>query len=119
VLFVSNKGSKLNESSGKDEPIQSREGNRFMVRGKSSMRQFADFLSNRVLPGTSSDSAPVLDRTELNGTYDYVVRWNAAGRNGDAPLRAALEEQLGLRLERLQIPVEVIVVDEATQPSGK
>jgi uncharacterized protein (TIGR03435 family) len=34
------------------------------------------------------------------------------------PLLAALEEQVGLKIEQRKVPAEVLVIDRATLPSG-
>jgi len=66
----------------------------------------------------------VVDRTGLTGTFDVELRWQpeslfapggqsgAAASDSDAPsLFTALEEQLGLRLERTNGPMDVLVID--------
>jgi uncharacterized protein (TIGR03435 family) len=66
----------------------------------------------------------VVDRTNLAGTFDIDLRWRpepsvAAGNetgapsvNSDAPsLFSALQEQLGLKLERTNGPADVLVID--------
>ncbi|HUA63260.1 MAG TPA: TIGR03435 family protein [Verrucomicrobiae bacterium] len=71
---------------------------------------------------------PVVDRTGLNGRYDFDLEFapdeslfggtlgkglEASGKPG---LFAAMQEQLGLRLESTRGPVEVLVVDHAERP---
>jgi uncharacterized protein (TIGR03435 family) len=56
-----------------------------------------------------------VDRTGLTGRYRIALEWapgNDANRNGPS-LSEALEEQLGLRLERRREPLDVIVVEKA------
>ena len=80
---------------------------------------------------------PVIDRTGLTGRYDIKLQWTPdPGQNaaplGGAPLPgvdpppsdpngpsifAALQEQLGLRLESQKAPVELIVIDRVEKPS--
>src|SRR5262249_20617158 len=129
VLLVAKDGPKLKETTGDEEaPIRVREGNRFVIRGRSSVKTLAEFLSKRVLPiGGPASSNLVLDKTGLTGTYDYVLKVKLIDRatgqvhpsdaEFNAPIREALETQLGLRLESLQVPVEVIVVEDAERPS--
>lgn len=71
-------------------------------------------------------SRMVLDRTGLKGQFDFELRWTpdnlraAAGQAqaNDAPsIFAALQEQLGLRLESQRGPVEFLVVDRIEQPT--
>jgi uncharacterized protein (TIGR03435 family) len=76
----------------------------------------------------------VIDRTGLTGRYDMSVRFGGTmvlspfsppvPRSVDdivasevPPIRQAIREQLGLRLERVRAPVEVIVVDHVERPS--
>ena len=58
---------------------------------------------------------PVVDATGLKGKYDIKLTWSPG--NGDSDngptLLSALESQLGLRLERKQAQLEVLVVDHA------
>jgi uncharacterized protein (TIGR03435 family) len=61
----------------------------------------------------------VVDRTGLQGVYDFQLRWasddmsTSGGANPDpAPsLFTALQETLGLSLQRQKVPVDIIVVD--------
>ena len=62
---------------------------------------------------------PVLDFTGLKGVYDLKLDWQEehsahadAGGPPSAPgITEAVEEQLGLKLERRKAPVEILVVD--------
>jgi bla regulator protein blaR1 len=80
---------------------------------------------------------PVLDRTGLQGRYDFTLEWTPAPGEFTAaaiglPPRAgpprpvdpnrpsiftALEEQLGLRLKSTKAPVEILTIDHVEQPS--
>ena len=63
---------------------------------------------------------PISDRTNLAGTFDFVLKWSgvAAPAGSDAPsLFTALEEQLGLKLEPSKGPVEVLVIDSVDKPT--
>jgi len=61
----------------------------------------------------------VIDRTGLTGLYQLKLEWTPEDRiaGGDVPagpsLFAALEEQLGLRLESRREPLDVMVIDQA------
>lgn len=63
--------------------------------------------------------APVRDETGLMGTFDFSLNWSdAPAANDDLPgLTTALQEQLGLKLERRRINVEMFVVDRIERPS--
>ncbi len=59
---------------------------------------------------------PVLDGTGLGERYDFRLAWSDT--NGAyATLVTALQEQLGLKLERRKEPIEVFVFDSAVRPS--
>jgi uncharacterized protein (TIGR03435 family) len=77
---------------------------------------------------------PVIDRTGVNGHFNITLEYTPeAGITSigppdapppDAPVRAdapslftALQEQLGLKLEATRAPVDVLVIDKATQPT--
>jgi uncharacterized protein (TIGR03435 family) len=62
---------------------------------------------------------PVLDRTALNGSWDFDVRWTprgllaTAGSEGVSLFDSVAK--LGLKLELQQIPIPVVVVDSVNQ----
>ena len=73
----------------------------------------------------------VVDETGLEGYYDYELRWTPdqppAERPGEPPLvidpngpslEAALEEQLGLKLEPRRTPMKVVIIDSAELPTS-
>jgi uncharacterized protein (TIGR03435 family) len=63
--------------------------------------------------------APVADETGLAGTYDFELRWSQeSAPSDDRPsFFTALQEQLGLRLERRRVTDEVFVVDRVERAS--
>ena len=66
---------------------------------------------------------PVADHTGLTGLYDLDLRFVSENQRAreDAepgpPLAAALQEELGLKLEKGKGPVEVMVIDHLEKPS--
>jgi len=62
----------------------------------------------------------VVDRTGLNGVWDFDLQWsppNAPNADPDRPsIFTALPEQLGLRLDATTGPVEVLVIDRVERP---
>ena len=81
---------------------------------KMSMARFAEFLSGPL-------QMPVVDRTGLTGRYDFTVDVGAfAGPSGAKPeeldaLFPALQRQLGLKMERRKVNLDVVVVDRAVK----
>jgi len=54
----------------------------------------------------------VLDRTGLTGPFEYDLEWKP-----DQPVSIALQEQLGLKLESIRAPVDVLVIDHVEKPT--
>jgi uncharacterized protein (TIGR03435 family) len=54
---------------------------------------------------------PVIDVTGLEGTYDFTLQWQQDDSVPGASLFTAVQEQLGLTLERRRMPVDVLVVE--------
>jgi uncharacterized protein (TIGR03435 family) len=73
-----------------------------------SMDRFAEVLSQHT-------EIPVLDFTGLKGVYELKLDWQGKDDNPDAAsgpsLTEAVQDQLGLRMERRKAPVEILVVD--------
>jgi uncharacterized protein (TIGR03435 family) len=63
--------------------------------------------------------APVADETGLTGTHDFELRWaREPDAASDRPsFFTALQEQLGLRLERRRVEDDVFVVDRLERPT--
>jgi uncharacterized protein (TIGR03435 family) len=87
------------------------------------------FVTSLSFPQLTGVDRPVLDKTGLTGTFDFVMEFTPQF-NGPLPPGAnfqpdptgptfleALKEQLGLKLESQTGPVDVIVVDHVEQPS--
>ncbi|HTM04495.1 MAG TPA: TIGR03435 family protein [Vicinamibacterales bacterium] len=85
----------------------------------------ADFVRN--LGGFAG--RPVVDRTGLTGAFDFELTWTPDeppppgvqpppwyDPNGPS-LQAAVQEQLGLKLEAMTGPYEVLVIDSAERPT--
>jgi uncharacterized protein (TIGR03435 family) len=54
----------------------------------------------------------VFDRTGLDGRYDFELTWSE-----DVSIFTAIQEQLGLKLEAQQAPVDVVVIDSVERPT--
>lgn len=70
---------------------------------------------------------PVIDQTGLTGFYDFSLEWtdplsrpaNRSAQPNDAPpdLFAAVQDQLGLKLEARKAPVDIVVIDHIEKAS--
>ena len=86
-------------------------------------------LHKRVLRGPSGwvDGAPVTDRTGLEGYYALEITYSSTRRSAAlsdtvdpaAPpeFLTALQEQLGLKLQREKITIPVLVIDHIERPT--
>jgi uncharacterized protein (TIGR03435 family) len=77
----------------------------------------------RAITGALSSmvEAPVLDKTGLNGVYNYTLQfgreWSAHDPDSWPDIFTAVQEQLGLKLESVREPVPNLVVDHITKPT--
>jgi len=63
--------------------------------------------------------APISDDTGLSGTYDFELRWSNDVSPADdlRPIDVAIQEQLGLKLDRRRVTTDVLVVDRMEHPT--
>jgi uncharacterized protein (TIGR03435 family) len=107
-------------------PIGAAPGGLTMRVSNGSMQDFSGFgLQGAVL------DRPVLDQTGLKGRYDFVLTWSPGGTEfggrlpppppSDNPppgLFEAIQEQLGMKLDAVKAPADVMVIDNAEKPSA-
>jgi uncharacterized protein (TIGR03435 family) len=80
-------------------------------------------LANFVRNLSAAAGRFVIDKTGLTGPFELELKFTPDQGAGGAPpadfpsLFAALQEQLGLRLEAQKGPVEVLVIDSAERPT--
>jgi uncharacterized protein (TIGR03435 family) len=72
---------------------------------------------------TRQDGKPVVDQTGIAGRFDFTLkwwpdRWGIASANAEPVLGTAIQEQLGLKLEAVKAPVDVIMIDHVERPSA-
>jgi uncharacterized protein (TIGR03435 family) len=81
-----------------------------------SMADLAEILQFRV-------NRPVVDQTGLKGRYDFKLQWTTdetRATDADAPpgVFTAIQEQIGLKLEPVKAPADVLVIDKIERPSA-
>ena len=74
---------------------------------------------------SATEGRHVVDRTGLSGDFDVTLTWNADALRPENPnaeraasIFAAIQRQLGLKLEPITAPIEVLVIDSAERPLG-
>jgi uncharacterized protein (TIGR03435 family) len=97
--------------------FSSREDPYHIVGRKATMAKLASYLSLML-------TTPVTDETGLSGDFTFELIWGSpdgdrpASRVDPSEVSATLQEHLGLRLERVKRPVDVLVVDHFEKPSA-
>jgi uncharacterized protein (TIGR03435 family) len=107
-------------------PIRNVPGGFTMPIRNAEMGDFTSFA----LQGAVLDR-PVLDQTGITGRYDFTLTWAPNGTefggglppmaptdNPPANLFTAIQEQLGLKLEAVRAPADVMVIDKAQKASA-
>lgn len=94
-----------------------------MVARKTTMAELTELLQRQM-------KRPVTEATGLSGKYDFTLDYStegmdlgrgpipvSSGRESEPPqdIIAAMQSQLGLKLEPRKIPVEVLVIDQAAK----
>ena len=92
---------------------------------KTTMSQLAADLSGQV--AAADLGRQVLNKTDLTGEYDFIMKWLTAANElraaahpafGGPSIFTAIREQLGLELRPDKALVEVLVIDRLEQPSA-
>lgn len=130
ALVVAKNGPKFKESLGEGSQML-RGGRGEMIAERVPLEMLAINLAGQL-------GRPVVDRTGLNGRYDFKLEWTpepdmtggklGAETGGEKPASApdisgpsiftALQEQLGLKLESTRGPAEIIIIDRAEKPTA-
>ena len=121
------------EKRGGPPPLPDRDGCGSGRTGPGLLTRRGGRIAQLVSPLSDLTGRPVIDRTGLTGLYDFTLEFAYEGRmpglmgalgappapvDPDAPsLSAALQEQLGLKLEAARSPVEVVVIDRFEKPT--
>ena len=65
---------------------------------------------------------PLINQTGITGLYDFHLEYASSEAPSNVPagrsIFAAIQEQLGLRLEAATAPREFLVIDHVERPSG-
>lgn len=111
TLKIAKGGPKLQPSVGSGPEVRGGRGR--LVTRNVTMGMFAAQLAGRVL------DRPVLDQTGIQGEFDIKLEWTPEeSPDGGPSIFAALQEQLGLKLEAQKGMVEMLVIDHAEKPSA-
>lgn len=133
ALAVAKGGPKLKESSAPPDALpelvsvvypEDGGGVRIVLPARNAtMAQFASIMNRAIL------DRPVVDQTGLSGKFDFDLEWtpDETQFGGNVPpgtpehpkpdLFAAMQQQLGLRLEATKGPIEALVIDRVERPS--
>jgi uncharacterized protein (TIGR03435 family) len=133
VLTIGRGGAKLQETSGEEgltrvaKPLPGKI--EWSITGRASMKTFADSMSF-----ASAPFKRFVDNTGLAGIYDITLSYadplpvptetgQRGGGGGDvgaqalSAIQAAVQEQLGLRLESAKVPEEFVVIEHVEKPA--
>ena len=124
ALVVARNGHKLLSPKNPSGPsaVDFRNGRTQVIGTNAPMTELADALSERF-------QRSVIDRTGIAGNFDFKLVFTpdeSLARFGEdnvsvdpegASIFAAIQEQLGLKLEGSKGPVEIMVIDRAAKPA--
>jgi uncharacterized protein (TIGR03435 family) len=125
VLTVAKNGSKLTAAAQHPEGASGVRirGSGRLTGTQATTGQLAQALSDIHLNGSTILDRPVLDLTGLSGTYDFTLEWtpdlaasDSTDRSGPS-IFTAVQEQLGLKLEKQKAPVDIFVIDHVEKPA--
>jgi uncharacterized protein (TIGR03435 family) len=119
ALVVAKGGPKLQPAA--DSPGRNKTMLGQLVVQKMSMGELASVLESDL-------DRPVVDRTGITGNFAFQLEWTrerertAADPNSTDPMRpsifAALQEQLGLKLEATRSQIDMLVIESVERPSA-
>ncbi len=127
AMTIAKGGSKLQQVKTADDPTQptpssagvdvqahgGAQGLEFDVHS-ASMKAVVGMLSSQV-------EAPVVDRTGLSGYYDFTLQfgrpWSSSNPDSWPDIFTAVQEQLGLKLDRTKADVPNIIIDHIEKPT--
>jgi uncharacterized protein (TIGR03435 family) len=117
ALLVAKGGPKLHEAADGESKGSMQNSEIGTVAKSTTMRELGDMLSGPL-------QTPVVDKTGLTGRYDFTIDFTnylpedkSVRPNVGSVMMAALQGELGLKLEAEKAMVEVMVVDHVEKPS--
>jgi uncharacterized protein (TIGR03435 family) len=107
-MTVAKRGSKLSASqdSSNSQPVVGAEAGSVVFKNMT-IAEFAEWLAGPI-------RFPVLDQTSLAGRFDFKLDMAQYGFNEDdrqSAFASALQEQLGLKLTKVSVPSDMLVID--------
>jgi uncharacterized protein (TIGR03435 family) len=117
TLVVGQNGSKLQDAEGRKNYINWTGPGQVTFSENSTLLGLINILSGML-------GAPVIDKTNLTGSHNFSLafidpRFPHPKEDDSRPdLFAAVQEQLGLKLEAAKGPVETLVIDRIERPSS-
>lgn len=120
ALVIAKGGPKLNPAGSSVSNLKADRGRREYRH--ESMAGLASSLYWPRAPHQLAADRPVIDKTELEGFYDFTLEWTPATTEGDPAasgqaIYTAMEQQLGLKLQPEKMPIEFLVIDHAEKPT--
>lgn len=121
AMIVAKGGAKVKESTADAKTFRENSAIGTVVKAMT-MKEWADFISGPL-------ETPVVDRTGLTGRYDFSLDFtaylpggekvmNVAFDNANGIVIAAMQGELGLKLESRKEMLEVLVIDRVEKPSA-
>ena len=113
-LDTGNKASRVPRASAGTFRLLLKDGRSQLIITSGSVRTLAGFLSQTL-------ACEVVDQTGLTGHYDFTLQWTTGSESSDVSsgpsLFTALQEQLGLKLEDHNSPIESFSIEKIEKPS--
>jgi uncharacterized protein (TIGR03435 family) len=119
-LVVDKGGPKLKEDADGPNQLRNSAFNKRQPAGPAHIAALRTDMGRLAVSLTNVLGRIVEDKTGLTGTYDFTLDWELDPGAPDATgasMFSALKEQLGLRLDAHKGQVEMLVIDNAEQPS--
>lgn len=119
-LVVAKKGTKLKPSVANQFNVKFGQGR--LEFQHQSMSRLAEYLYIHNAPVHEAADRPVIDKTGLQGFFDFTLEWTPDAHRSDPTasgpsIYTAIEQQLGLKLQPERSLVEFLVIDHAEKPT--